>query len=122
MLRQLCSGYHKRPTLFPQSVILCGVRNVRDYRIYASSEKDNIACGSAFNIKSDSLRLGDFSEREIRTLLSQHTEETGQVFQESAISRIVESTAGQLWPVNALAYETCFNDKAGRQRNREITV
>ncbi|MCY4356730.1 MAG: PD-(D/E)XK nuclease domain-containing protein [Gammaproteobacteria bacterium] len=122
VLRQLRSGYHKRPALFPQSVILCGVRNVRDYRIDTSSEKDNIAGGSAFNIKSDSLRLGNFCEREIRTLLAQHTEETGQVFQESAISRIVESTAGQPWLVNALAYETCFKDKAARQHDREITV
>ncbi len=122
VLRQLRSGYHKRPALFPQSVILCGVRNVRDYRIDTSSGKDNIAGGSAFNIKSDSLRLGDFCEREIRTLLAQHTVETGQVFQESAISRIVESTAGQPWLVNALAYETCFKDKAARQPDREITV
>ncbi len=122
VLRQLRSGYDMRPALFPQSVILCGVRNVRDYRINTSSEKDIIAGGSAFNIKSDSLRLGDFCEWEVHTLLAQHTEETGQVFQESAISRIVESTAGQPWLVNALAYETCFKDKAGRQRDREITA
>ncbi len=30
VLRQLRSGYDMRPALFPQSVILCGVRNVRD--------------------------------------------------------------------------------------------
>ncbi|HET6383648.1 MAG TPA: AAA family ATPase, partial [Armatimonadota bacterium] len=36
LLRQLRAGYNKRPAAFPQSVILCGVRDVRDYRIYSS--------------------------------------------------------------------------------------
>ena len=34
VLRQLRAGYNKRPGGFPQSVILCGVRDVRDYRIH----------------------------------------------------------------------------------------
>ena len=33
LLRQLRSGYTHRPTLFPQSIILCGVRDIKDYRI-----------------------------------------------------------------------------------------
>ena len=122
VLRQLRSGYDMRPALFPQSVILCGVRDVRDYRIHASSGKEPVTGGSAFNIKAESLRLGNFCEREVRALLAQHTEETGQVFQESAILRIVESTGGQPWLVNALAYETCFRDKAGRARDRQVTA
>ena len=32
-LRQLRTGYVRRPEGFPQSVVLCGVRDVRDYRI-----------------------------------------------------------------------------------------
>ena len=122
VLRQLRSGYDMRPALFPQSVILCGVRDVRDYRIHASSGKEPVTGGSAFNIKAESLRLGNFCEREVRALLAQHTEETGQVFQESAILRMVESTGGQPWLVNALAYETCFRDKAGRARDRQVTA
>ena len=35
VLRQLRSGYARRPGAFPQSVVLCGVRDVRDYRIRA---------------------------------------------------------------------------------------
>jgi hypothetical protein len=35
VLRQLRSGYTDRPALFPQSIILCGVRDVRDYRLYS---------------------------------------------------------------------------------------
>ena len=38
VLRQLRTGYARRPRHFPQSVILCGVRDVRDYRIRSSSE------------------------------------------------------------------------------------
>ena len=35
VLRQIRSGYNKRPRHFPQSIILCGVRDVRDYRIHS---------------------------------------------------------------------------------------
>ena len=37
VLRQLRAGYDQRPEGFPQSVVLCGVRDVRDYRIHSSS-------------------------------------------------------------------------------------
>ena len=67
VLRQLRSGYDDRPESFPQSIILCGVRDVRDYRIVLSNQ-DIITGGSAFNIKAKSLRIGDFSIEEIREL------------------------------------------------------
>ena len=35
VLRQLRAGYVRRPAGFPQSVVLCGVRDVRDYRLSA---------------------------------------------------------------------------------------
>ena len=35
VLRQLRAGYDERPSGFPQSIALCGVRDVRDYRIHA---------------------------------------------------------------------------------------
>ncbi|MDE0626207.1 MAG: hypothetical protein OXH99_07410 [Bryobacterales bacterium] len=38
VLRQLRPGYDLRPANFPQSVILWGVRDVRDYRIRSSAE------------------------------------------------------------------------------------
>jgi hypothetical protein len=37
VLRQLRAGYAKRPMFFPQSVILCGVWDVRDYRLHTES-------------------------------------------------------------------------------------
>ena len=122
VLRQLRAGYDERPGGFPQSVILCGVRDVRDYRIHSSAEKTVITGGSAFNVKAASLRIGDFSEAEVRTLLVQHTAETGQRFAEAALRAVWELTAGQPWMVNALAQEACFADAAGRDRNHAITA
>ncbi|MBK1646985.1 hypothetical protein CKO25_20690, partial [Thiocapsa imhoffii] len=122
LLRQLRASYPQRPTAFPQTVILCGVRDLRDYRIHASSEREAITGGSAFNIKAESLRLGDFSAAETRTLLLEHTAETGQVFTPEALDRVWELTQGQPWLVNALAYRACFKLPAGRDRAQPITV
>ena len=122
VLRQLRAGYPDRPGRFPQSVILCGVRDVRDYRIHSSVENTIIAGGSAFNVRAESLRLGDFSQGEVDSLLTQHTKETTQDFTDEARCSIWELTRGQPWLVNALAYEACFGNKGGRDRTRPITV
>ncbi len=119
VLRQLRAGYTHRPNRFPQSVILCGIRDVRDYRIHASTEKAVITGGSAFNIKSESLRLGDFSATETQVLLTQHTEETGQGWSEAARAEIWRLTQGQPWLVNALAYRAC---EANRDYERAIDI
>ena len=121
VLRQLRSGYTKRSAMFPQSIILCGVRDVRDYRIHSSKEKTIITGGSAFNIKAESLRLGDFEEDEIAELFGQHTAETGQVFSDDAVALVWKLTEGQPWLVNALGYEVCFRMKSGRDRTKVIT-
>ncbi|WPL19450.1 putative ATPase (AAA+ superfamily) [Thiorhodovibrio winogradskyi] len=120
LLRQLRAGYPQRPARFPQTVILCGVRDLRDYRIHARSEPEVITGGSAFNIKAKSLRLGDFSPAEVRALLAEHTTETGQVFTPEAIERVWALTQGQPWLVNALAYEACFERPEGRDRQHPI--
>ena len=122
VLRQLRSGYDQRPSAFPHSIIVCGVRDVRDYRIHSTTENRMVLGGSAFNIKSESLRLGDFSEQEIRALLAQHTAATGQAFTEEAQALIRTRTAGQPWLVNALCYDACFRHKPGRDRSRPITA
>ncbi len=122
VLRQLRAGYDLRPGGFPRSVVLCGVRDVRDYRIRSASENAVIAGGSAFNIKAESLRLGDFSEADTAALVAQHTEETGQVFAPEALDLLWAQTRGQPWLVNALCYEACFRNGAGRDRRRPITA
>jgi len=121
LLRQIRAGYPNRPHAFPQTVLLCGVRDVRDYRIH-SGDHQVITGGSAFNIKSESLRLGNFSHEDIALLYAQHTEETGQVFEDGVVDYIFEQTRGQPWLVNALGYEACFRVKAARDRNRPITL
>ena len=122
VLRQLRAGYPKRPQFFPQSVVLCGVRDVRDYRIHSSRDKEIITGGSAFNIKAESLRMGDLDEDEVLLLYRQHTQETGQPFTAGALDLVWELTRGQPWLVNALGYEVCFRMAMGRERSQPITA
>ena len=121
VLRQLRSGYDMRPRSFPHSIVLCGVHNVRDYRILSASEGKAIASGSGFNISAASLRLRDFDRAETETLLGQHTAETGQEFEIAAIERVYTQTAGQPWLVNALCHEACFENPQGRDRSCPIS-
>ena len=121
VLRQLRAGYEQRPEGFPQSVVLCGVRDIRDYRIQ-SSTGEVIAGGSPFNVAAKSLRMGDFTEAETRALVAQHTDETGQRFSPAALDAVWTQTRGQPWLVNALCAGACFDNKAGRDRSRTIEV
>ena len=120
VLRQLRAGYDQRPGSFPRSVVLCGVRDVRDYRIRSRAENAAIAGGSAFNVRAESMRLGDFTETEVRALLAQHTRDTGQAFTPAALETVWRQTQGQPWLVNALCRRACFDVEAGRDRSRAI--
>jgi hypothetical protein len=105
VLRQLRDGYPSRPGTFPSSVVLCGLRDVRDYKAAAGGDPTRLGTASPFNIKVASLRLGDFTEDDLRALYAQHTAGTGQPFTAEALARAWEYTAGQPWLVNALAAE-----------------
>jgi len=120
VLRQLRSRYDQRPAEFPQSIILCGVRDIKDYRIHRS-DGEIVTGGSCFNIKSKSLTLGNFSEREVRTLYLEHTKETGQIIVEECYPLVMRYTGGQPWLVNALAYEVTFEMKENRNPAVVIT-
>lgn len=102
VLRQLRDGFPQRPTTFPQSIALIGLRDVRDYKI-ASGGSTRLNTSSPFNIKAESITLRNFTEAEVRELYQQHTDDTGQIFAEAAIARVFELTQGQPWLVNALA-------------------
>ncbi|MFN7918979.1 MAG: ATP-binding protein [Bryobacteraceae bacterium] len=117
LLRQLRAGYLTRPGRFPQSIILCGVRDLQDYRIHGT--KEVITGGSAFNVKAASLRIGDFTPADVRNLYEQHTAETGQVFEEAVYDLVWTYTRGQPWLVNALADEACFQIQ--KDRTQPIT-
>ncbi|WML91010.1 AAA-like domain-containing protein [Thiothrix lacustris] len=120
LLRQIRAGYAQRPHAFPHSIILCGVRDVRDYRIH-TSDKEIITGGSAFNIKATSLVMGNFTPEEIRALYQQHTDASGQTFAESLFPLLWEDTRGQPWLVNALGYEMTWEDREMRDRSLPIT-
>jgi hypothetical protein len=103
VLRQLRDGYQGRPAHFPASIVLVGLRDVRDYKVKIRSELQSYGTSSPFNIKSDSLLLKDFTKKDVFDLLEQHTEETGQVLPVEVKEEIFRLSNGQPWLVNALA-------------------
>lgn len=104
-LRQLRDGFQSRPKYFPQAVALVGLRDIREYRMRARADNPSIGAGSPFNVKAKSFFLPVFSSEEVRSLLQQHTDDTGQVFTETAIQKLYEYSGGQPWLTNALANE-----------------
>ena len=122
LLRQLREGYINHPAIpFPQSVILCGVRDVRDYRIH-TAHSEIITGGIAFNIKAESLNMGNFSQNEVQTLYQQHTNATEQSFEAAILPELWEDTYGQPWLVNALGHELTWKNKPARDRSTAITL
>ena len=121
LLRQIRAGYAQRPLAFPQTVILCGVRDVRDYRIH-TGHNEIITGGSAFNIKSASLRMGNFSREETIALWQQHQTATGQCFDPAIWDELWQDTEGQPWLVNALGHECTWCDRSARDRTVPITL
>ncbi|MDY0301719.1 MAG: AAA family ATPase, partial [Trichlorobacter sp.] len=121
LLRQIRAGYAQRPEHFPQSIILCGVRDVRDYRMHQEGAQV-ITGGSAFNIKAESLRMGNFTQEETKALWLQHTQATGQQFDEAIFPELWLDTEGQPWLVNALGYELTWKNRTARNRSYNITL
>lgn len=121
LLRQIRAGYAQRPKFFPQAIVLCGVRDVRDFRMEQEGAQV-ITGGSAFNIKAKSLRMGNFTEVETRTLWLQHTQATGQMFDEAIFPELWEDTRGQPWLVNALGHEITWENRAARDRSQPIKL
>lgn len=109
VLSQLRGGFPDRPERFPSSVILCGMKDVRDYKLAAGSGAPvHAGSSSPFNIKERSLRMANFSEAELRGLYAQHTAETGQAFTEDALEHAFALSQGQPWLTNALPHEVIF--------------
>ena len=121
LLRQVRTGHMDRPTSFPHSIALCGVRNVRNCRFGPGPTGEPLGGGSPFSFASVSLRLEDFTRAEVELLLGQHTAETGQEFEPAARDRLWTQTVGQPWLVNALCSHACFESPRGRDRSRPIT-
>lgn len=105
VLRQLRDGFRSRPGSFPASVVLCGLRDVRDYRVASGADLERLGTSSPFNVSVKSLRIKDFTREQVAALYGQHTAETGQEFTPAAVERVFGYTQGQPWLVNALAWE-----------------
>ncbi len=114
VLRQLRAAYPNRPKGFPQSVVLVGLRDVRDYRLQVRPETVTLGTASPFNIKVESITLRNFTHAEVGELYAQHTEETGQAFTPEAVNRAFDLTRGQPWLVNALARQIVEKDVTDR--------
>jgi hypothetical protein len=105
VLRQLRDGFRSRPRSFPASVVLCGLRDVRDYRAASGGDPERLGTASPFNVSVKSFRMEDFTAGQVAELYRQHTAETGQEFTSEAVQRAFDYTRGQPWLVNAIAYE-----------------
>jgi len=103
-LRQLRNGYVNRAYVpFVHSLALTGMRQIRDYREEYREPSQTLGSSSPFNIVAKTITLKNFTKEEVAELYAQHTTDTGQVFQESAVDMVFEQTQGQPWLVNALA-------------------
>jgi hypothetical protein len=105
-LRQMRSGYNDRSiTPFVHSVALVGMRNIRDYKAKIRPESEAMGSASPFNIVTKTYTLQNFTKEEIIQLYRQHTDDTGQIFEDDAVELVWEQTQGQPWLVNAVANE-----------------
>lgn len=122
-LTQLRDGYiGRRHAPFPASVILIGMRQVRDY---ALREEDRRALSwlgttSPFNITARATTVEPFSREEVGELLKKHTTATGQLFEQDAVARIFELGQGHPWITNALADQIVSYDV--KDRSQPIAV
>jgi hypothetical protein len=105
VLRQLRDGFRGRAHAFPSSIVLCGLRDVRDYRMASGADPERMGTASPFNVKVASLRIGDFTRDQVTELYLQHTADTGQKFTPEALDLAWDYSQGQPWLTNALAYE-----------------
>ena len=99
VLRQLRAGYVHHPRRSPQRVILCGSRDVRDYRVRSSAETAVITGGSAVKVKAESLRMATSPAPRPRRCSPSTPTRPG--------SKWTGAGRRAAWLVNALAYRTC---------------
>jgi hypothetical protein len=70
------------------------MRNIRDYKAQVRPDNESPGSVSPFNIVAESLTLKNFTKEEIRQLYQQHTDETGQIFEEGAVELVWQQTQG----------------------------
>lgn len=121
VLRQLSDGYQSRPNSFASSVALVGLRDVREYKAKIRPDSSSLATASPFNIKAESLFLENFSRADVFELLSQHEQETGQMFPPEVKQELYLLSRGQPWLINALANQI-VEKELKNDYHQEITL
>ncbi|MDR2522357.1 MAG: ATP-binding protein [Synergistaceae bacterium] len=121
ILRQLRVGQGSAPRLFPQSVILSAVRDIRDADVNVGSG-EFLTGRSGTDIREPSVTLYDFTRAELKELCDQHTAETGQVFQEGVYPRLYALSGGRPWLVNALLCEALYEMNYAANPSKPITA
>jgi hypothetical protein len=97
LLAQIRSVFERRGRTFPSSIVLAGMRSLRDHDVALGGD----GSGSPFNIVRD-IVVKNFTRDEVVRLYAQHTAETGQRFTDEALETVWEQTRGQPLLVNAL--------------------
>jgi hypothetical protein len=88
------------------------MRDIRDFKSQIRPDRDTLGSASPFNIVTDALTLSNFTLEQVASLYKQHTDATGQIFEESAVERAFYWSGGQPWLVNALARQALEKDLA----------
>ena len=120
-LTQIREGYIDRSaTPFPHAIALIGMRQVRDFVLSSQDRRAVSWLGttSPFNITAEAATLEPFSRDDVFELLEQHTEHTGQRFEDAASARVFELSQGHPWLVNAMADQVVNRDV----EDRTVTV
>ncbi len=95
----------------PHSVCFVSVRNI--------IQRDMINVVSPFNIQ-DEFNLSNFTLGQVHELLTQYTEEVGQVFEAEVVEALYKQTAGQPFLVNRLAQ--ILTEELGIPKKDSITI
>ncbi|MFM2153728.1 MAG: hypothetical protein RL199_2163, partial [Pseudomonadota bacterium] len=98
LLSQIRSAFERRGRSFPASIVLAGMRSLRDHDVALGGD----GSGSPFNIVQY-VHVGNFTRDEVSRLYAQHTAATGQRFSDAAVAVVWEQTRGQPLLVNAVA-------------------
>lgn len=106
---------------FPSSIALIGMRNIRDYKAQVRPDSETLGSASPFNVITKAMTLRNFTLDEVRRLYQQHTDETGQVFEDGVIELAFEFSQGQPYLVNALA-KWCVDEIHKRNYAEPITL
>ncbi|MGH7600241.1 MAG: AAA-like domain-containing protein, partial [bacterium] len=99
-LREMFLQRYRKPA--PHAVALAGVHDIKNLKARYRNETQSIGSASPFNIAVD-YDLPPFSLGNIRQYYQQHTQETGQEFDDRVIARVHYVTSGHPWLVSHLA-------------------